>query len=81
MTPIYSKQAAKYINGLNATSQQRIRQGISKIPDGDIKPLKGMPGNYRLRIGDWRVLFDYADGNIVRIKKISPRGQAYKGVK
>ena len=81
MIPIYSKQAAKYIGGLDASSQQRIRQGISKIPLGDIKPLQGVPGNYRLRIGNWRILFDYAEENIIRIKKISPRGQVYKGVR
>jgi len=78
MNPLYSKQAVKYLNNLNASSQQRIRNGISEIPKGDIRPLKGSPGNYRLRIGDWRILFDYAENNIVRIKKIGPRGQIYK---
>jgi len=79
LPPIYSKQAAKYLNALDAISQGRIRKGIAKIPMGDIKPLKGAPGNLRLRIGDWRIIFDYTDENIIRIKKISPRGQVYKG--
>jgi len=69
MKPLYSKQAVKYLNNLDASSQRRIRQGISKIPEGDIRPLKGAPGNYRLRIGDWRILFDYADNDMIRIKK------------
>ena len=81
MTPLYSKQAAKYINGQNATSQQRIRTGISKIPKGDIKPLQGSQGDYRLRVGNWRIIFAYGDGNTVLVKKISPRGQVYKGVR
>ena len=50
MKPLYSKQAVKYLSNLDASSQQRIRQGISKIPEGDIRPLKGAPGNYRLRV-------------------------------
>jgi len=80
MTPLYSNQAAKYLNSLDAQSQRRIRNGISKLPNGDICPLKGAPGNYRLRVGDWRILFAYAENNTVKIKKISPRGQAYKGM-
>lgn len=81
MQVVYSKQAVKYLDGLNVSSQRRIKEGILKIPLGDIKPLQGAPGNYRLRIGDWRILFDYTDEKDVRVKKISPRGQAYKGVR
>ena len=79
MTPYYSKQAGKYLDALDAQSQRRIRQGITDIPKGDIKPLQGSPGNYRLRVGDWRVVFAYAEENTVRIKKIGPRGEVYKG--
>jgi len=81
MTPLYSSQAVKYLNSLDAQAQRRIRDSIMKIPKGDICPLKGMPGNYRLRVGDWRILFAYAENNTVRIKKISPRGQVYKGMR
>ena len=79
MTPVYSKQAAKVLNGMDRPTQQRIRQGVGKIPDGDIKPLKGSDGDYRLRIGDWRILFSYTDNDTVRVKKIAPRGEIYKG--
>jgi len=39
MNPLYSKQAVKYLNHLDASSQQRIRNGISEIPKGDIRPV------------------------------------------
>jgi len=81
MTPLYSNQARKYLNSLDARAQRRIRDGILSIPDGDISPLKSVPGNYRMRIGDWRILFAYAENNTVRIKKIGPRGQVYKGMR
>ena len=42
----------------------------------NIKALKGESGVYRLRIGDWRILFT-ADGEIVAIIRIAPRGSAY----
>jgi mRNA interferase RelE/StbE len=79
--PIYSKQAAKVLNTLNKPTKQRIRLGIEKIPNGDIKQLKGRTiTTYRLRIGDWRILFSFVDSNTVLIEKIAPRGEVYKGV-
>jgi len=80
MNPIYSKQAVKTLSGMDKPTKQRVKQAIEKIPEGDIKPLVGSDGDYRLRIGDWRILFSYADNDIIRVKKIAPRGEAYKGV-
>lgn len=80
MTIDYSKAAAKYINGLDKPSKQRIKAGIEGIPDGDIKPLKGSAGSYRLRVGDFRVIFSYPNDDTVLIEKVGPRGGVYKGV-
>lgn len=76
----YSKQAVKAINGMDKPTKGRIKNGIEGIPNGDIKPLIGYKGSFRLRIGDWRILFSYADAQTVIIEKIAPRGQIYKGV-
>ena len=47
-------------------------------PSLDIKALQGQP-YYRLRIGQWRVIFDRDDEvKIIGIEKIKPRGDAYK---
>ena len=74
----FSKQAAKYLNRLDAAAQKRIRSGIFAIPQGDIRPLRGFEESYRLRVGDWRILFSYQN-DFIFIEKISPRGDAYKG--
>ncbi|MCL2500881.1 MAG: type II toxin-antitoxin system RelE/ParE family toxin [Defluviitaleaceae bacterium] len=80
MTPLYSKQATKYINALDAGTQQRIRTAINKLPNGDTKLIKGRGiATYRLRVGDWRVLYSF-EGNNILIEKIAPRGDIYKGV-
>lgn len=76
----YSKQAVKAISAMDKPTKQRIKNGIEGIPNGDIKPLIGYKGCFRLRIGDWRILFSYADDQTVIIEKIAPRGQIYKGV-
>ena len=75
-----SKQAAKTIQKLDSINRKRLRKGIDGIPAGDIKPLKGTTDTFRLRVGDWRILFSYIDDNSLLIEKISPRGDVYKGV-
>lgn len=76
----YAKQAVKTINELDRPTKQRIKEAIEKIPQGDIRPLKGSKGSFRLRIGDWRILFSYPGKDIILIEKIAPRGGVYKGV-
>ena len=78
MKPIYSKQAAKYLNSLNASAQQRIRNGISKIPKGDIEPYESAKSYYRLRVGKYRVVYKWLDEGQILISIIDTRGQAYK---
>lgn len=60
-------------------TQKRIVTAISKLPlEGDIKKLQGVEG-YRLRVGNFRVLFD-VNSVIIDIIDIGNRGQIYKGV-
>ena len=76
----YSKQSLKAINGMDKPTKQRIKIAIESIPKGDIKTLKGSKGSFRLRVGNWRILFSYPEDNTVLIEKIAPRGEIYKGV-
>ena len=41
----------------------------------NIQRLKGGDGMMRLRVGDWRVI--YQDGIVLKIFRIAPRGSAY----
>ena len=72
----YSRQAKKFLNRQPQTVQRRIMTAIAALPSGDVKKLSGKP-YYRLRVGDFRVLFD-RDGNVLNIIKIDSRGQVYK---
>ncbi len=47
----YSRASVKAIGSMDKATKQRIKAAIEKIPDGDIKPLKGCSGVYRLRVG------------------------------
>lgn len=72
----YSKQAVKFLKKQDYITRSRIVSAINNLPSGDVKKLQGTNG-YRLRVGDFRVLFD-RDGNIINIEKIENRGQVYK---
>lgn len=72
----YEKEAAKHIQAQDKTTRQRLKAAIEKLPDGDIKKLQGYKNDYRLRVGDLRVLYS-VENDIIKIKDVLPRGQAY----
>ena len=79
MKIVYARAAVKVINGMDRPIKQRIKAAVEDLPKGDIKPLSGHKGLYRLRVGDWRIVFSYPAADTVLIEKIAPRGDVYKG--
>lgn len=75
----YGRKAVKYINSADRLTKKRLKEAIEKIPQGDIKKLKGLKSEYRLRVGDLRVLFTI-EYDLVIINDIKSRGQAYKNI-
>jgi mRNA interferase RelE/StbE len=46
--------------------------------NNNVKKLTGRPG-YRLRVGDWRVIYELDDGlRILAVERIAPRGEVYQ---
>ena len=78
----YSKQAFKYLSKLPKPKAEQIITSINKLPDneGDIKKMKGIDNLYRLRVGDYRVLFS-PELSIIKIERIGARGDVYNGLK
>lgn len=72
----YSKQSVKFLSKQDKPTRIRIVNAINDLPNGDVKKLQGQEG-YRLRVGAFRIIFDY-EGNILWIEKIDNRGQVYK---
>lgn len=80
---IYHKDAVKFLAKQEKAVQERIAlglQGLLEVPPiGDIKPMKGYIGLYRLRVGAYRILFEVARNEmIVYIRAIDSRGGIYK---
>lgn len=54
-------------------------QLADRLPAGDVRPLTGLPGAWRLRVGEWRVRYrlDVAR-RIIDVTAVKPRGSAYQ---
>ncbi|MCK4870085.1 MAG: type II toxin-antitoxin system RelE/ParE family toxin [Gammaproteobacteria bacterium] len=47
--------------------------------NNNVKPLVGMPACYRLRIGDWRIIYEVMDDKLkIFVIKIAQRKEIYK---
>ena len=74
----YHKRAEKFILSQGKHTALRLYNAIEKIPAGDIKRLQGKknPPLYRLRVGDYRVIF-YVDDVDIEILEVNNRGDIY----
>ncbi|MCL2171723.1 MAG: type II toxin-antitoxin system RelE/ParE family toxin [Defluviitaleaceae bacterium] len=76
--PEISKQAQKVLKRMDAKTRERVRNAIKAIPEGDVQPYYGAEDAYRLRFGDWRIIYTWENDERIAIDKIAPRGDAYK---
>ena len=78
----YSKQAIKTLKRVPNNESTRIRSKLRQYADdpasqaNNVKKLQGRDG-YRLRVGDWRVIFDENDV-VIEVIKIGARGSVYE---
>lgn len=79
---IYSKDAAKTLMKMPANLRNTVRRKIEQYAANpaelanQVKKLQGEPG-YRLRVGDWRVIFD-EDRTSITILAVGSHGSIYK---
>jgi mRNA interferase RelE/StbE len=80
--PVAHKQYLK----LDKTVRQRIKKALQELEQeknpllhSTVRPLTGvLKGDYRIRVGDWRILFTPDKGEkIMHVYAILPRGDAY----
>jgi len=76
----YKKQAIKFIESRSHDEQERLLTAISNLPCcSNIKKMEGYEHRYRLRTGDYRVIYDqYDDYLLILVLKIGSRGDVYK---
>ncbi len=79
-----SRAAARAVRRMSGAERARLEPKLAELAADpyaahlDIKKLTGRTG-YRLRIGNWRVLYDLDDRvRIVAVEDIRQRGGAYQ---
>ncbi|SDF29491.1 type II toxin-antitoxin system RelE family toxin [Sporolituus thermophilus] len=87
--PVYSikflRQAENYFLRLDRRTQARIVAALRVLaenpfnPAMDVKPLAGYPGRYRLRVGDYPLIYRIDQQELlIFIITLAPRGDVYK---
>ena len=76
----FDKRAIKFVEKQPKPQRERLFRAIYKLPDvGEIKQLQGSKEYYRLRVGDYRVIYTVNNEVlIVRVIEIGNRGDIYK---
>ena len=82
---LLSKQPQKIIRRLPQSLRSRIAEAIDGLAKDQHPPnskkLVGFPDLYRLRVGDWRIIYTLKnDKLIVLVIRVAPRGDVYKGL-
>lgn len=80
-TVVVTRPAARALSRMPRNMETLIREKLDLLardPDAltnNVKALKGIDG-YRLRVGDWRVLFTIEADRII-VHDVGPRGSIY----
>jgi mRNA interferase RelE/StbE len=78
----FTRSAEKDLRRLDPPVRKRVLSGLDRLLADDhsldVRRLAGS-GRFRLRVGDWRVIFDYdREEETVLIRRVLPRGRAYE---
>lgn len=85
-TVIFNRQSAKAHRNLPNKVKKRIDQVISVLTENPrpfgYKKLSGHEELYRLRVGDWRIVYAIKDDElIILVIKIAPRCRVYQDLR
>jgi mRNA interferase RelE/StbE len=76
----FKPRAVKDLQSLSKQMQGKILKKIQSMENdlaGDVKKLTNFTPEYRLRVGNYRVLFEIEDSNIV-VYRVRSRDKAYQ---
>ena len=81
----FTKKADRALRKMSRkTARRLIREKLDQLAQDpyarnpNVTKLQGRPG-YRLRVGDWRVIYELEDDRLViMVLKVAPRGGVYR---
>lgn len=73
------KRALKFISKQDKNQQVKLYKAIYNLPAGDIKKMQNYSNTYRLRVGKYRVIFEWIENQIIiDVTDADSRGDIYK---
>jgi mRNA interferase RelE/StbE len=76
-----ASDALEALAGRDPRLAQRIRQRVASYAasgHGDIQKLTGTINEWRLRVGDWRVVFAFDPPGSITVLAVAPRRDVYR---
>jgi mRNA interferase RelE/StbE len=81
---LFTKQVDRALRKMSRKTARLIREKLDQLAQDpyvrnpNVTKLQGRPG-YRLRVGDWRVIYELEDDHLViTVLKMAPRGGVYR---
>ena len=75
---IVNKKSSKFISKQPKIDRIRIYDAINNLPHGDIVKMAGYEDWYRLRVGNYRIIYTIEHNRlIIRVIKAGNRGDVY----
>ena len=76
----FKKKALKFLDKLPKHELDVVLSKINQLPHGQhIRPMKGYRDTYRLRVGDYRIIYEKNDTHyVILVIDAGSRGDVYK---
>jgi mRNA interferase RelE/StbE len=78
----WTPRAEKDLRRLDRQVAERVRAAVRRFAEtgqGEVTKLTAEGGDLRLRVGDWRVRFDYDhEHRALIVLRVLPRGRAFR---
>ncbi len=77
----WTEQARADVRGLDKQTAMRILSALHRFAEsgtGDVKALQGDAEELRLRVGDYRLFFVSTGDDVIEVRRVRHRGEAYR---
>jgi mRNA interferase RelE/StbE len=79
---VITRRAERDVASLDSVARARIKKALIELSEDPLRRSKRLTnselGQYRLRVGDWRIVFDLEHNDIV-VLRIGHRREIYRG--
>ncbi len=78
---VWTNQAQADVRALAKPAAMRVLHPLHRFAQsgaGDLKALQGDAEELRLRIGDYRLFFILTSGDVIEIRRVRHRSEAYR---